>query len=137
MDTKSLLDIATLIGIVIFGVFAVIGWFDKAKRATEKEADQTEEKVIQLLKEQVAALETKVNLQAQLLDETTRKLDQLVTENRTLKDVLQGRDKTAMEYQTAGREAMKKGEEILTLVQNIKLTVDRLSVGQTNVTVQK
>lgn len=137
MDVKFLLDIATLAGIAIFGVFALIGFFDKGRKANEEQADQTETKVVLLLKEQVAALEKKVELQAQLLDETTRKLDLLVSENRTLKDVLQGRDKDFIDYQKSGRDAMKRGEEILSLVKDIKLTLDRLSIAQTNVTVQK
>lgn len=133
IDFKTLLDLAAIIGVVVFGIFAVIGWFDKAKKSTEDEAEKTETKVINLLKDQVSVLERKVEEQATILAETAKKLDELAKENKVLRDVLQGRDKTMLEYQEAGRDAMRKGEEIYKMVQEIKVTVEKISHTQLGV----
>lgn len=133
IDFKTLLDLAAIIGVVVFGIFAVIGWFDKAKKSTEDEAEKTETKVISLLKDQVSVLERKVEEQATILAETAKKLDELAKENKVLRDVLQGRDKTMLEYQEAGRDAMRKGEEIYKMVQEIKVTVEKISHTQLGV----
>lgn len=128
----------SFIGFIIFGFIALYGVFDKRKKEREAEANQVDDRVIFLLKEQVSALEKKVEVQAHLLEETARKLDALMTENKTLKDILQGRDKAALDYQALGREAMKRGEEIYKLVHEIKQTVDRLAAqSNVNVTVTK
>lgn len=128
----------TFIGFVVFGVIAIYGIFDKRRKETEDAANKSEDRVIFLLKEQVNVLEKKVEEQAHLLDQTAKKLDLLVNENKTLRDILQGRDKTTIDYQKAGREAMARGEEIYHIVQEIKKTVDRLALhSNVNVTVAK
>lgn len=118
MDLKVILDITVIIGLAIAGVFAVIGKFDKEQQDKEDRAEETETRVVLLLKEQVSALEKKVEVQAKLLGETTKKLDMLVKENQVLKDVLQGRDTEFIEYQKLGRQSMKEVEEVLKIVKD-------------------
>ena len=137
LDLKLILDILTLTGLGIAGVFVLLGRFDKERKANEEVVDRTEEKVIKLLKEQVEALERKVGEQASALETMNVRLNDLVRENKTMRDLLQGRDKSTLDYQAQGRAAMVRGDEIYDMVKEIRLTVDKLASGQVNVNVQK
>lgn len=112
MDYRIILDIAAITGVIIYGIFAVIGYFDKNRKDREAEADKADERVIFLLKEQVAALEKKVSEQAELIRQNSLRLEGLMAENKTLREVLQGRDKTTTNYQAQGLATMKKIEHI-------------------------
>lgn len=112
MDYKSILDIAAITGVIIYGIFAVISFFDKGRKDKEAEADKADERVIFLLKEQVAALEKKVTEQAELIRQNSLRLEALMAENKTLREVLQGRDEATMRYQSEGIKTMQEVHEI-------------------------
>lgn len=119
-----------LISFAILGALSIYGFFVKTKRDSKKEADAADDRLITLLQGQVNALQTKVNTQEKTIADITEKLDQLVIENRTLRDVLQGRDAAAQAYQSKGLEAFKTAEEVLNIVKRTESNVDRL-VGTT------
>lgn len=97
---------------VIVGVFALIGLINKNSRALKKEETETATSVIDLLKEQVDALETKVDQQDMDIRELTKKVESLKTENHTLTEVLQGRDGTTQQFYKDAYAAMKVIEAI-------------------------
>lgn len=107
MDYRTILDIVAIIGVIIYGVFAVVSFFDKGRKDKEAEADKADERVIFLLKEQVTALEKKVAEQAKDIKDMTLKLEALIAENKTLREVLQGRDQATLAYQQKGLAVME------------------------------
>lgn len=76
---------------IVTVVFVLIGYSHKESRALKKEEADTAKNVIDLLTNKVTVLEDKVN-------EMEIKIDELTAENRTLRDVLQGRDVETKQY---------------------------------------
>ena len=87
-----------IITAVIVGIFAIIGIVNKNSRDLEKVQSDTANDVIKLLKEQVDALSTKVNIQDTDIKTLKQSIDNLKTENRILSDVLQGRDVQTQQF---------------------------------------
>ena len=130
---KDIIGWTSLIALFAVGVFAVLGAFDKVKNAARKETDETEDKLIRLLKDQVDALERKVLEQDTLIAQIKIQMESLITENKTLREVLEGRDKTTKDYQAAGLKAMEAGKQILDIVINTDKNVAALiSKGKKN-----
>lgn len=100
-------------GIVILGIVGILGLFDQAARKRRKEGDETEDRVISLLKEEVAKLRERIEEAENWKREAELRVERVITENKTLREILQGKDKTSVEYQKEGREAIKKVAAIL------------------------
>lgn len=87
-----------------------------------RQKDGADDRLINILKETVDALEKKVDDQkkeydntvgslTKKIDDLTEKVDELEKENATLIEVLQGRDKATLEFQKQMLEAVKIGME--------------------------
>ncbi len=94
-------------GMVILGVLAIYGLFDRKKRALRKEEEQTGDRVMVLMRAEVTELTKKVNTQQKDIVDLNEKVDRLVTENKTLKDVLQGRDDQSKKFYQDAYAAME------------------------------
>jgi len=84
--------------------------------------DEADDRLINILQETVNALEEKVNKQKEdhdtevgklneKIDKLTTKVSELEKENETLIEVLQGRDKSTLEFQKQMLDAMRVGME--------------------------
>lgn len=113
MTIESISQVAGFIGLAVGGGLAIIYFFDINLRRRQQFNDKTEERVIDLLKEQVNVLERKVNDQEDQIKSLAVKVDTLTKENHLLRDVLQGRDKDTQAYQAEGRRAFKVADEAL------------------------
>lgn len=100
----------------VFAVVVVGGLY--ALGIIKKKKDEEDDRLINILKGTVDALETKVNNQKKEHDETvtvlsnkidhlTKKLTELEKENETLVKVLQGRDAQTQEFYKKAFEAME------------------------------
>ena len=89
---------------------AIAGGF-AAYLAYSRNRDGSDDRLINILKETVDALEEKVNKQSHDIEALTKKVDDLEKENGTLIEVLQGRDKNTLDFQKQMLEAMKIGME--------------------------
>jgi predicted RNase H-like nuclease (RuvC/YqgF family) len=89
---------AGIVAMVVVGIFVVIGIVDKKKKELKKEETDTASNVIDLLKEQVDALEGKVDKQENQILALTGEVTQLRAENKTLTEVLQGRDDKTQQF---------------------------------------
>ena len=103
--------------------------FDKRKRGIKKEENETEDRVMSLLREEVKELTKKVNKQDDDIRILTEKVDMLQSENKTLKDVLQGRDDSTQQFQKdaySAIEIIKRSEK--TSDENAKLLAKIVSL---------
>ena len=94
---ETITEIATFAGAVTLGVLVMIGLFDKVRKQRKGEADSTDDRLITLLKDQVDALERKVENQSVKIKKTEKQIKVLQAENEILRDVLQGKDEAALE----------------------------------------
>jgi len=93
----------TTIGLLI----ATCGGVVTAYMLYMKNRDGADDRLINLLKGTVDELEKKVNQQTENIDVLTRKMDELEHENELLIEVLQGRDKSTLEFQKQMLETMR------------------------------
>lgn len=122
-----IISVGGILAVVVIGIMYVIGLW-KGKK------DQQDDRLIKILEDTVKALEKKVNDQKTESDETvnklskkidnlTTKVDELERENKTLVDVLQGRDKATIDFQKQMLETVRLSIETNGLA---KQTSDRL-----------
>lgn len=92
-----------------------------------KQKDGADDRLINILKGTVDALEEKVNKQSEDIKALTEKVDDLERENETLVEVLQGRDKSTLEFQRQMLEAMRIGMETNGLAKETSNSLNRLT----------
>lgn len=96
-NVNTLLDWIGLASFVLVGIFAVIGIFDKVSKGRKKEAGELDDRLINLLKEEVASLhrtqEEQTNKQAITQAQVTGLNDELILlrhENDVLRGLIKG-----------------------------------------------
>lgn len=115
------------IGIVAAGIIAgflyLTSVYSQQKRAIKDEGAKDEDRLIDILQKTVNELEKQVNQQTKDIEELSSEVSKLRTENKTLLEILQGRDKQTQLFYEEGFKAMKEASEILTIVKDVKETV--------------
>lgn len=118
-----------LTGIIIFGAFGIFGLIDQGLRKHRKDGDEAEDRVITLLKEEVAQLTKKVNDGEAWRKDAELRMERVISENKTLRDVLQGRDKQTLEYKKSGMDAMARVKETHEMVVTMNRNIERLATS--------
>jgi len=114
------------LGWIALIVAATAGGFS-AYLVYNKNKDGVDDRLINILKSTVDALEERVNKQSADIDALTKKVGELERENETLISVLQGRDKSTMEFQRQMLEAMRIGMETNGLAKETSKSLDKLT----------
>lgn len=114
------------IGWIGLTIAAIVGGFT-AYMFYNKNKDGADDRLINILKGTVDALEEKVNKQSADIEALTEKLNELEKENETLVEVLQGRDKSTLEFQKQMLEAMRIGMETNGLAKETATSLNRLT----------
>lgn len=113
-------NIATLLGGAAAGVLTFVGLFDVKMRGRSKsiqrEEDNIEDRVRTLYREASSIQEKKIGELSQKVDGLEREVARLTVENKTLRDILQGRDQDSIENQRKGIEAARIATETRDLV---------------------
>jgi len=127
-QTGTIIIIVTL---VVGGAVAVYGLWDKNVRDRRKDGDQSEDRLIDLLKKTVDELEKKVNQQAADIKVITTKMQHLEKENQTLVKVLQGRDDATQQFYRQMLESIKVTQSthdtVTTLAKSVQDTVTNMT----------
>lgn len=111
------------LGLIIAAVAGGAG----AYMVYNKQKDGADDRLINILKGTVDALEEKVNKQSEDIQLLTVKVDELERENETLVEILQGRDKSTLEFQRQMLEAMRIGMETNGLAKETSQSLNRLT----------
>lgn len=86
--------------ILLFGgFFAVVGAFDKVRRARAAQGDKIDEELIAKMGRKIDFLEAESTRQAEQLTEVLKDNNRLKGENKALREILQGRDDATIELQ--------------------------------------
>lgn len=114
--------------IAAFGVLAGLNIFDRVSRKRRedlvddrREADNVETRLVNALKEEVAVLTRKADKQDAKLAEMEKKMIEIAAENKTLREILSGRDADSVKYREQGLAAMdliKEMAKVLPSMQN-------------------
>jgi len=110
-----IITVGGILTVAVVGGLYVVGLWKQKK-------DGADDRLINLLKETVGELEKKVDNQKRehddevvklnkKIDDLTSKVGELEKENQTLVEVLQGRDKSTLDFQRQMLEAMRVGME--------------------------
>lgn len=106
-----------------FGLLAGMNVFDRVMRKRRedlvddrREADNVEGRLLSALKEEVGVLSRKNEAYDIKFAAMDKKIIELSTENKTLRDILAGRDTDSASYRTQGLTAMKLVNEIATVI---------------------
>ena len=116
-----------MIAIVVVGIFAIITLIDRESNRRKLEIDKQEDRVITLLKEEVQTMKGEYDDLQQRFQDQELKFKELMTENTTLREIVQGRDASTLEYQKAGLASMKNGEIVLQEVQKSNKNMERIA----------
>jgi hypothetical protein len=115
--------VGATIGGMIGGVLFLINIYSQQKRKIKIEDTVDEDRLIDILQTTVDELEKKVNKQNIDLENLTKEVSKLRSENKTLIEILQGRDKQTQQFYEEGFKAMREATEILVIARDIQSTV--------------
>lgn len=99
-----IITIGGILAVAIVGVMYIVGMWSGKK-------DNADDRLINILKNTVDELEKTVEKQTIDIEKLTLKVNDLDRENKTLIEVLQGRDKNTLEFQKQMLEAVRIGME--------------------------
>lgn len=114
------MTIGGVLVVVVVGALYVVGLW-KGKK------DNADDRLINILKETVDALEEKVTKQGQEIEELTEEVAELRRDNKHYLDVLQGRDAQTQEFYKQSFESMKVSKETHALVTSLASTLEKLT----------
>ncbi|KKP44970.1 hypothetical protein A2366_02470 [Candidatus Woesebacteria bacterium RIFOXYB1_FULL_33_9] len=120
METQlpnNVVGLASMFSVIILGIFALISLLDKSLNNRRKMISDADKELITTLQEQVKTLKEKAEGAETRSLNTQMDFEKLKTENQTLREILQGRDATTLEFQKAGMDAIKRAEASYALIE--------------------
>lgn len=115
-------------GTAFTGFFSFIGVFKKEKKANTKEAEDALTFVNTAFRQKIEALEKQVKEQAGQIDDQDKRLVAIEKENILLREILQGRDAQAQEFQTKGLNTINVVvPEILNMTKATNQSVNKMA----------
>lgn len=91
---------------IITGAIALFGIFDKGWKARQSEKDKLEDDVRGLYQEKVHEQDDKIENLTNKVNQLQSLYDQVSSENKTMREIFQGRDHETVEYRKRGLQTM-------------------------------
>lgn len=130
-----------LAGLIVFGTVALYGLIDKTRRSRTQEdnteADKASTNLVGILQKTVGELTKKVDIQTAQIQILEGKVDTLETVNKTLTDVLQGRDKAAIESQALVKDTHEIVKNMSDQVTKLATILEGFMKGISTTTINK
>ncbi len=112
--------LVTSITLVVVGLVAIYGLLDREFKTRMKEKlgeeNSLDDRIKTLYKEESAAQEKRITDLTKKLLVMEEDIKRLSTENRVMRDVLQGKDSQSVEFQKMGMDSMKQFAEMQKIV---------------------
>lgn len=124
---STVLGLVGIVSLIITGGFVIVSIFDKVRKQRVKEANEEDDRLIALLKDELDALKRKVDDLEIQGEERTERLEKLEARNELLEEIFQGRDEQTKEFMKKGFVAMQLGAETHQLALETKKEVTRNS----------
>lgn len=115
--------------LIVLGLLAAWGIYDKTLRDRRKEAVAGADDVIRLLKEQVDALSNRVQDLEDEQEIHIRQITELKATNETLTKILQGRDEATLAFQREVLAAVKLGGETNEITRRVEGQIGTMSAA--------
>ena len=129
--TGAILGVLAVIGVIVVGAVALWGVIDRKIRDRRKEALDGADDVINILKEKVEVLTTRVNDLEDEQEEHIRQIRELKATNETLTRILQGRDEATLAFQREVLASVKISGETNGMVRNVETQVGKMADAMT------
>lgn len=128
--------IITIIGLFAVGFVGIYGIFNQKFKDKRTEEDTLEERIRALYQEENKAQNAKIQDLLSKVELFEKQIATLISENKVLKDIFQGKDQQSVEFQKQGFMAIKKAETMYKMIaennKEIKQTnknIERLAVA--------
>lgn len=117
----------SFISLAIMGVFAALNIFDKTRTAKVQIQNQADDRLIDILQKSIAALETRLAEAERSVKQFEIDMGKLLSENKVLTRVLQGRDDQMQEFIQRGFKTMDVVPSIMQTTLQTNENVERLA----------
>lgn len=116
----TLLQWAGALGVIVLGVFFILGIWDKKTKEKRKEVEGSSDRLVLILQETVDELEKKVNKQSKDIEVLGQKIEALEKENEILIKVLQGRDEKTQEFYAKAFPAIETLNKTFKIIERLE-----------------
>lgn len=120
------IDIVGILSLAVIGLLALFGLFNRAGKQKADETNKADDRLIGLLQGTVSQLEKKVGEQASLIKSMGDRMTALESDNKLMRDLLQGRDERTQMLIDKGLETLSALSELMTTVQDTNTKVNDL-----------
>lgn len=120
-----IVQVGAIIAVLIGGITAIIGLFDRESRRRNKtiaqEGDDAEERVRSLYKEEIEQLSGKVDQLKLTSESQAEKIGDLEAKNEVIVSIFQGRDDDSKKFRKEGRAAIRVAEEASERIEEVSI----------------
>lgn len=109
--------------IIILGIASGVYMLDGYRSKKKKEEDDAGDRLVNILQKTVTELEERIDQYDLNFTELNQKVNKLVTENKTLRDIIQGKDEETQRFYKQAFEGMKLSQETNALVKEIAVAM--------------
>lgn len=117
----------SFVSLIVMGIFAALNIFDKARTSRNQTQNQADDRLINLLQQNIAALEKRLAEAEKTIRNFEVTMSKLQAENKMLTDVFQGRDKQMQEFMARGFQTMDVVPNIMNTATQTNQNVERLA----------
>ena len=122
-------NLINYIGAFAFMALLIYNVYDKFFSKRAKEHGEADDRLTEIFKTTIAALEVKVQGLSDDLDDTNAELRKIKTDYDVVVKILQGRDTGMIEYQKKGLEIMDKvDKEIMPVIKRLDKYLDKENI---------
>lgn len=131
--------IFSFLALFAVGGVALYGVFNQKYKDKQNEETDLEDRIRSLYKEENKVQEDKIKDLLNRVDIFEKQIEKLISENKILKDIFQGRDGQTIEFQKQGFLAMKQANEMhMLLIEQKEVSLqNRKEIEQTNKNIER
>lgn len=126
MENLPINTLTTTVTAIVLGVFAVLSIIDRIWGKRNKELSEADDRLIELLNQQIKALEQRVVSAEGQVQAMTVRVEGLETENKLLRSVLENRDGKFQEFMDKSFDMMEIMPKLVDMTTKTNGNVEKL-----------